>query len=45
MEDSVPDEAVGPAVAVAPLRTGGSVTLPEGATDDDIDNALRAPQE
>lgn len=26
-----------------PPRRGGSVTLPRGATKDDIDNALRGP--
>jgi hypothetical protein len=43
----VPNEHRRPAVdkpaPTAGLRRGGSVTLPAGATQEDIDNALRQP--
>lgn len=46
MASPVPNESRRPAVKKSeppaqPLRHGGSVTLPAGATEEDIDNALR----
>ena len=48
MERPVPNERRQPrvkeqAAEPARLRRGGSVTLPAGASDEEIDNALRNP--
>jgi hypothetical protein len=47
MDRSIPNEHLKSGVAkpapAAGLRRGGSVTLPAGATQEDIDNALRQP--
>ncbi len=44
MERPVPNERREPRVeAPVGLRRGGSVTLPAGATQEQIDNALRQP--
>ena len=47
MDRSVPNEhrksGVAERAPAAGLRRGGSVTLPAGAKQEDIDNALRKP--
>jgi hypothetical protein len=49
MADPVPDGNRRPVVkreklnGTRAMRHGGSVTLPEGASEEDIDNALRQP--
>ena len=50
MDRAVPDESRQPRVKkqerqrqTMRLRQGGSITLPAGATEEDIDNALRLP--
>ena len=44
MGSPIPNESRRPAVAEpAALRRGGSVSLPAGATQEEIDNALRQP--